>query len=105
MGAGVASDGRGPGVMSLLTGDSGRCSEGRIFLPSGLAARPGPTDWLNLGSPGVGGVKFVEFWLATFNPPLAGVCGNVLADSDGASRLMALDRGRKMPAPGWTVVK
>jgi hypothetical protein len=50
-------------------------------------------------------VKFVEFWLATFNPPLAGVCGNVLADSDGASRLMALDRGRKMPAPGWTVVK
>jgi hypothetical protein len=96
---------RGPGVMSLRTGDSGRCSDGRIFLPSGLMARPGPTDWLNFGTPGVGGVKFVEFWLATFSPPLAGVIGNELPDMECDSRLTALDRGRKIPAPGCTVVK
>jgi hypothetical protein len=50
-------------------------------------------------------VKFVEFWFPTFNPPLAGVIGNVLADMDGESRFIALDRGRKIPAPGCTVVK
>lgn len=99
-GIGVAMDGRGPGVMSLRTGDSGRGNDGRIFLPSGLWARPGPTDWLNFGSPGLGDVKFVEFWLATFNPPLAGVTGNALPGIEGESRLAALDRGRKMPAPG-----
>jgi len=105
LGAGVAIDGRGPGVISLLTGDSGRCSDGRIFLPRGLEARVGPTDWLNLGNPGVGGVKFVEFWLAIFNPALAGVIGKELPDMDAVSRLIALERGRKMPAPGCAVVK
>jgi hypothetical protein len=50
-------------------------------------------------------VKFIEFWLATFSPPLAGVCGNDFPDIGGESRLMALDKGRKMPAPGCVVVK
>jgi hypothetical protein len=56
-GPGVAIEGRGAGVIcSRLTGESGRGSEGRDRLPVGLGARPGPTDWLNLGSVGVGGV-------------------------------------------------
>jgi hypothetical protein len=50
-------------------------------------------------------VKFVEFWLATFSPPLAGVIGNELPDMECDSRLTALERGRKIPAPGCTVVK
>jgi len=50
-------EGRGPGVICMrLTGDSGRGSDGRVFFPTGLAARTGPTDWLNLGNEGVGGV-------------------------------------------------
>lgn len=73
-------------------------------MPSGLEARLGPTDWLNFGKAGVG-VKFVEFWFPTFNPPLAGVSGYELADMEGESRLIALERGRKIPAPGWFVVK
>lgn len=60
---------------------------------------------MNLGTPGVGGVKLVEFWLATFKPPLAGVIGNEAPDIAGVSRLMALDSGRKMPDPGCDVVK
>lgn len=110
LGPGVVIEGRGPGVIwSLLTGDSGRASEGRGFLPEGLAARPGPTDWLNFGKDGVGGVKFVEFWFATLSPPdivdMVGVSGNELADVGGDSRLIALDRGKKIPAPGTVVVK
>jgi hypothetical protein len=58
---------------------------------------------------GVGGVKFVEFWLATFNPPggiILGVSGNELLPEVGVVSLFkALERGRKMPAPGWEVVK
>ena len=91
--------------MSLLTGDSGRGNDGRVFFPSGLEARLGPTDWLNLGTPGLGDVKLIEFWLATFKPPLAGVIGNELPATAGDSCLTALDKGRKMPAPGCTVVK
>lgn len=57
LGAGVAIEGRGPGVIcSLRTGESGRGSEVLGFFPIGLGARPGPTDWLNLGNDGVGGV-------------------------------------------------
>lgn len=37
-------------------GDSGRGRDGRDFLNWGLGALPGPTDWLNLGTDGVGGV-------------------------------------------------
>lgn len=91
---------------SLRTGDSGRGSDVRGgFLPTGLGARPGPTDWLNLGMDGVGGVKFVEFWFAGFSPE-AVVCGVMTEVAEvGESRLMALDRGRNMPAPGCVVVK
>ncbi len=51
-------DGRGVAdSCSLLTGESGRGSEGRDFFPEGLAARAGPTDWENLDDmDGVGGV-------------------------------------------------
>ncbi len=35
---------------ALRRGDSGRGNEGLDFgFKSGLRARPGPTDWLNLG--------------------------------------------------------
>jgi hypothetical protein len=55
--AGAAMDGRGAGVIcSRRTGESGRGSDILGRLPCGLGARPGPTDWLNLGSDGVGGV-------------------------------------------------
>lgn len=94
------------GNCSLRTGDSGR-REGRGFLASGLDARPGPTDLLNWGTEGVGGV-LVEFWVPTFKPPVteAGVMGKELvAELGGESRLMALLRGRNMPAPGTVVVK
>ncbi|CCF46000.1 hypothetical protein CH063_14892 [Colletotrichum higginsianum] len=55
---GVARDGLGPGVIcSFRTGDSGR-TEGLLidFFSAGLEARPGPTDLLNIGTDGVGGV-------------------------------------------------
>lgn len=69
---------------------------------------PGPTDLLNSGTDGVGGV-FVEFCVPTLRPPMVlavGVCGNELEDEPGGeSRLTALLRGRKMPAPGRVVVK
>lgn len=107
---GVANIGRGPGVIcSLRDGDSGR-SEGLLgFLSPGLVERPGPTDLLNAGSDGVGGVKFVEFWLPALRPPIVlgvGVCGNELEkEAGGESRLTAFVTGRKMPAPGTVVVK
>lgn len=109
---GVASEGLGPGVIcSLRDGDSGR-REGLLgFFSPGLVERPmpGPTDLLNAGSDGVGGVKFVEFWLPTFRPPkvlAVGVCGNELAEEPGGeSRLTAFVTGRKIPAPGKVVVK
>ena len=106
LGAGVAMDGREEGVCSLRTGESGRGREVLGLLPWGLGARPGPTDWLNLDRDGVGGVKLVEFWLPTLRPgPVVGVSGNELAEVGGDSRLTALVRGRKMPAPGADVVK
>ena len=57
----------------------------------------------------VSGVKFVEFWFATLSPPdmvgMVGVSGNEPADVCGDSRLIALDRGKKIPAPETVVVK
>ena len=50
----------------------------------------------------------IEFWFPTFNPgagAVVGVSGNELADVGGESRRTALERGRKMPAPGTVVVK
>lgn len=91
---------------NLRTGDSGR-NEGRGFLASGLDARPGPTDLLSCGTEGVGGV-LVEFWVPARKPPVveAGVMGKELvAEFGGESRLMALFKGRNMPAPGTEVVK
>jgi hypothetical protein len=55
-GPGVAKEGRDVLSCKRRTGDSGRGRDGRGPLPVGDAARPGPTDWLNLGSDGVGGV-------------------------------------------------
>jgi len=52
-------EGRGPGVICIRrAGDSGRGREALVArLPCGLGARaPGPTEALNLGRPGVGGV-------------------------------------------------
>lgn len=51
-------EGLRPGVINcgLRRGDSGRGKDGRVFLNCGLPARPGPTDWLNFGRDGVGGV-------------------------------------------------
>lgn len=51
-----------PGVAGragvLRSGDSGRGSDGRLFLNCGLGARaPGPTDCENLGKDGVSGLK------------------------------------------------
>ena len=54
------SEGRVPAGVAfcaLRKGDSGRGNDGRVFgRKAGLAARPGPTDWLNLCGDGVGGV-------------------------------------------------
>lgn len=53
----VRAAGVTPPFGCLRTGDSGLGSDGLVRgLKSGLAARPGPTDWLNLGMNGVGGV-------------------------------------------------
>lgn len=79
------------------------------FFRPGLADRPGPTDLLKVGSDGVGGVKFVEFWLPTFKPPMVlavGVWGKELEEEPGVdSQRTALVTGKKMPAPGNVVVK
>jgi hypothetical protein len=56
--AGVPIDGRGPGVIWVLrTGESGRGNDvlGRL-IPGLGALAPGPTEALNLGRLGVGGV-------------------------------------------------
>lgn len=74
----------------------------------GLAARPGPTDWLNLGIDGVGGVWFVLFWFPAFRPVIdaVGVKANGLAGGlSGNSRRTAFERGKKIPAPEIVVVK
>jgi hypothetical protein len=107
LGPGVVMDGRGPGVIcTLRTGESGRGIDARGFFAVGLGARPGPTDRESFGSDGVGGVKLVEFWLATFSPPgPVGVRGNELVDCGAQSRLAALDRGTKIPVPAVVVVK
>lgn len=83
------------------TGDSGRGSEILDFLPWGLGARPGPTDWLNFGTDGVGGVWFVEFCVPAFRPfeNLVGV------KEGGRSRRSAFAAGTNMPAPGTDVLK
>lgn len=57
LGPGVVADARGPGVSwSFRIGDSGRGRDILDFLPVGLGALPGPTDLLNTGKDGVGGV-------------------------------------------------
>lgn len=56
-GPGVVLGARGTGgSWSFRTGESGRGSDVLGLLLVGLAARPGPTDLLNIGSDGVGGV-------------------------------------------------
>jgi hypothetical protein len=56
---GVVIEGLAP-ICGLRRGDSGRGKEGRDFLNPGLGARPGPTDLLNCGNDGVGGVKVLD---------------------------------------------
>lgn len=101
--------GRPAGVIcSFRVGDSGRGSEGLDFFPNGLGGRPGPTDLENCGKEGVGGVKFVEFCVPAFRPFAAetGVFGNEIdAPAEEGSRLTALFKGRKIPAPGIFVAK
>ena len=83
------------------TGESGRGSEVLDFLPLGLGARPGPTDWLNFGNDGVGGVKVVEFCVPALRPPAKPVG----VKEGGRSRRNAFVVGTKMPAPGTDVLK
>lgn len=108
--AGVASDGFGTGgSCNLRTGDSGRGRDILGRLPKGLEVRPGPTDWLNFGNEGVGGVPFVAFWLATRRPDTelpVGVRGyEPEAGVGGASRLRSLLIGTNIPLPGLDVMK
>lgn len=93
-------EGRAP-ICGFLKGDSGRGRDGRDFLNWGLGALPGPTDWLNLGKDGVGGVK--EFPCpATLKllpaEGVVGVIGNDPSCDEGDPRLVALLMGRNMPA-------
>lgn len=100
-------DGRGPGVIACRrAGDSGLGSDALDDFPCGLGARePGPTEALNFGNAGIGGVKLVEFWFAALSPAV-GVRGKAReAGREGPSRLRTLVTGTKMPAPGMEVVK
>lgn len=61
---------------ALRTGESGRGKDvlGAVLFPCGLGAlAPGPTEALNLGRPGVGGVQFDD-WDA-LRPEVLGVMG------------------------------
>lgn len=89
--------GRGPG--GRRPGDSGWDSDGLIFL--GLGARLGAAGLFNWEADGVGAVWFVELCVPALKP-LAAEGVEVLG---GTSRLMALFKGRKMPAPGMFVLK
>lgn len=106
--AGVPIDGLPPSC-GFRRGDSGRGREGLDFLKPGLGALPGPTDWLNFGSEGVGGVMAVGPCPATLTPPptegVVGVRGTEPSCEDGEPRRMALLMGRNMPAPGIVVTK
>ena len=86
----MASEARDPGVIcSRLMGDSGRTA-------------PGPTDWLNFRREGVAGARPFSFKAGPGGTGSVGVRGR---EPLPASRLMALDRGRKIPAPGRLVLK
>jgi hypothetical protein len=98
------SEGRDPGVARLGTGfagvlrsgDSGRCKDGlRIEgFRAGLAARaPGPIDWLKFGF-GNAGVR--PPWLKDAREGVVGVAGPLR---------MAFSTGRKIPEPGFVVLK
>ncbi len=74
----------------------------RGFLSCGLAAlTPGPTEALNFGRLGVGGVKDVA-GVPFLRPFGLGVGGYEVV---GAPRRAVLVRGTKMPAPGAIVAK
>lgn len=108
LGCGVPIDGLAAGVASwgLRRGDSGRGKDGRAFLNCGLAARPGPTDWLNFGTDGVGGVNaFGPVALTLLIEGVEGVRGNELDEVGGDPLFIALAIGRKIPAPSIDVVK
>lgn len=86
--------GTGAVVGGLRSGDPGRGKDGRraVGFNAGLAAlAPGPTDWLNFAVDGV-------------RPPALNV------DKDGpcgvaGPRRTAFSIGRKMPEPGFVVLK
>jgi len=111
---GPTSDGRPAGVDirvgAFRRGDSGLGRDGRdLGLKCGLAALPGPTDWLNFDTEGVGGVHV----LLSARPPMlklpsegvVGVGGNDPEDRVGEARFEARLRGRKIPEPETEVVK
>lgn len=108
LGCGVPIEGLAAGVASwgLRRGDSGRGKDGRDFLNCGLGARPGPTDWLNFGRDGVGGVNAFEPGnLTLLTDGVEGVKGNELDEVGGDPRFVARVKGRKIPAPSTDVVK
>lgn len=112
---GAPSEGRLAGVVDVAfcafrRGDSGRGKDGRDRgFNAGLAALPGPTDWLSFEIIGVVAVT------PAFSPRpprlnvvkdgVVGVAGEELYDAAGDKRLYALLEGRNMPAPGIEVVK
>ena len=93
----------------LRNGDSGRGRDGRPFaLECGLGARaPGPTDWENLGSDGVSGLKcgllVVERLKLLYDDGVVGVGGKSSEVAD--ERFWARCTGRKIPEPGSDVLK
>lgn len=93
----------------LRNGDSGRGRDGRaLALDCGLGARaPGPTDWENLGSDGVSGLKcgllVVERLKLLYDDGVVGVGGKSSEVAD--ERFCARCTGRKMPEPGMEVLK
>lgn len=94
------------------SGDSGRGRDGRPFccLNCGLGARaPGPTDWENLGSDGVSGLKcgFVVVERLKLLPYVEdGVVGVGGKSSEVADeRFWARCTGKNMPEPGIEVLK
>lgn len=89
--------GRGPG--GRRPGDSGWDNDGLIFR--GLDARFGAAGLLNWEEDAVDAAWFVELCVPALRP-LAAEGVEVLG---GASRLIALLKGRKMPAPGMFVLK
>ena len=105
---GVAMEGRPAAICGLRKGDSGRGKDGRDFLNCGLGALPGPRDWLNLGTEGVGGVNDRFMPALEFEVVAEGVVGVMGKESSCIEvelRLVALLSGRNMPAPGFVVWK